>query len=92
MGTYYREALARQGHEDLAHEIAAKWGSGEREAAMAAIPDALLDELGAVGTPEHAREQLERFEAIDGVDAVSVSFPRAAELEEIQATLEALAP
>lgn len=92
MGTFYREALARQGYEALAHDIAAKWGSGEREAAMDAIPDTLLDELGVVGTPEQAREQLERFESIDGVDAVSVSFPRAAELEEIRATLVALAP
>lgn len=92
MGTYYREALGRQGHEELAHDIAAKWGSGEREAAMAAISDELLDSLGAVGTPERAREQLARFEAIDGVDSVSVSFPRGAELEEIEATLDVLAP
>lgn len=92
MGTYYREALARQGYEEVAHDIAAKWGSGEREAAMAAIPDGLLRELGVAGRPGEAREQLARFESIDGVDAVSVSFPRGAELDEIEATLEALAP
>ena len=92
MGTYYREALARQGYEALAHDVAAKWGSGEREAAMAAITDELLDELGAVGPPEHARERFEAFEAIDGVDDVSVSFPRGATVEEIEATLEVLAP
>ena len=92
MGTYYREALARQGYESLAHEIAAKWGSGEREAAMSAITDELLDELGAVGTPAHARERLAAFEAIEGVDDVSVSFPRGADLDEVRATLEALAP
>lgn len=92
MGTYYREALARQGYEEVAHDIAAKWGSGEREAAMAAIPDGLLRELGVAGPPGEAREQLARFESIDGVDAVSVSFPRGAELDEIEATLEALAP
>ncbi|MDZ7702790.1 MAG: TIGR04024 family LLM class F420-dependent oxidoreductase [Halobacteriales archaeon] len=92
MGTYYREALARQGYEALAHDVAAKWGSGEREAAMAAITDELLDELGAIGTPEHAQEQFERFAAIDGVDALSVSFPRGADLAEIETTLDVLAP
>ncbi len=92
MGTYYRESLARQGYEETADEIAANYASGDREAAMAAISDDLLDALGAVGTPEHAREQLERFEAIDGLDAVSVSFPRGADLEDIDATLEAMAP
>lgn len=92
MGTFYREALARQGYHDLAHEIAARWGSGEREAAVGAIPDNLLDELGAVGSPETARASFERFVSVEGVDAVSVSFPRGAERHEIDATLEALAP
>ena len=92
MGTYYRDSLARQGYGEVADEIAAKWSSGEREAAMAAISDDLLDSLGAVGSPDHARAQLEKFEAMDGVDAVSVSFPRGADLDEIDATLEAMAP
>ncbi|MFB6353127.1 MAG: TIGR04024 family LLM class F420-dependent oxidoreductase [Halobacteriales archaeon] len=92
MGTYYREALARQGHEELANDVAAKWGSGDREAAAAAIPGDLLDSLGAAGTPEQAREQLARFGSLDGVDAVSVSFPRGADPDDMAATLEALAP
>ena len=92
MGTFYRDSLARQGYEEVANEIAAKWSSGDREDAMAAISDDLLDTLGAVGTPDHAREQLEKFETMDGVDTVSVSFPRGADLDEIDATLEAMAP
>jgi len=92
MGTFYREALARQGYEDTAHEIAAAWGNGDQEAALAAIDDDLLADLGAVGTPEEARRQLGTFEGIDGVDRLAVSFPRGAEPEEIEATLDALAP
>ena len=91
MGTFYRDCLARQGYEETAHEIASAWGNGDREAATAAIGDDLLDDLGAVGTPEKAREELRKFEEIDGVDAVAVSFPRGAEPEEIEATLDALA-
>jgi len=92
MGTFYRESLARQGYEDVAHEVAQRWGSGEREAATAAVTDELLDELAAVGTAEQTRERLEGWEAVDGVDAVSVSFPRGASHEEMVATMEALAP
>jgi len=92
MGTFYRDSLARQGHEDVAHEIAERWAEGERDAAMVAISDDLLDSLAAAGTPDRVRELLAEWEAIDGIDAVSVSFPRGADLDEIDETLEALAP
>lgn len=92
MGTYYRESLSRQGYGEVAEAVATAWGSGDREEALAAIPDELLDELAAAGTPEEAREGIERFEAVDGLDAVAVSFPRGAEESEIEATIGALAP
>jgi len=92
MGTYYRDSLARQGYEDEAHEISAAWASGERDRALAVIDDGMLDDLAAAGTPERARAKLETFTAIDGLDALAVSFPRGADLEEIEATTAALAP
>ncbi|WP_424003794.1 TIGR04024 family LLM class F420-dependent oxidoreductase [Haloarcula salina] len=92
MGTFYRDALARQGYEETANEISARWASGEKDAAVDAVGDDLLDSLAAAGTPEECRERIETFEAIDGVDAVSVSFPRAADREVIDATMDALAP
>ncbi|WP_232685652.1 TIGR04024 family LLM class F420-dependent oxidoreductase [Halobacterium zhouii] len=92
MGTFYRNALARQGHEDAANAIHDAWQAEDHERAMAAVSDDLLDSLAAVGTPEQAREQFEEFAAVDGVDAVAVSFPRAAEREVIDATMDALAP
>jgi coenzyme F420-dependent oxidoreductase len=92
MGTFYREALERQGYEDEAKTIAAEWANRNKEAAMDAISDELLDEIGAAGTPEEVRERVSEFERIDGVDAINVSFPRAAEPAEIEATIDALAP
>ena len=92
MGTFYRDALARQGHADVAHEVAASWGSGERGAAVAAIDDDLLDELGAAGAPADARDRLAAFESIEGVDAVSVAFPRGMDLDEMVETMAELAP
>jgi len=92
MGTFYREALARQGYEETANEVAIEWANRNHEAAMAAISDELLDDLGAVGTPAECRERFEEWEAIGGVDAASVSFPRDATSEEIRTTIRALAP
>lgn len=92
MGTYYRKSLARQGYEEEANAIASAWGSGEREAALEHVTDELLDELCAAGTPEEARESIARFEAVDGLDALAVSFPRGASEAEIEATIEALSP
>jgi len=92
MGTFYREALVRQGYEETANTIAQRWGSGEKEAAIEAIDDELLDSFTAAGHPEECRERLERVGAVDGVDAVAVSFPREADQEELAATTEALAP
>ena len=92
MGTFYRDSLVRQGHEDVAHEIAELWAEGEREAAVEAVSDDLLDQLSAAGTPDRVRELLAEWEAVDGIDAISVSFPRGANLDEIDETLEALSP
>ncbi|MFC4407486.1 TIGR04024 family LLM class F420-dependent oxidoreductase [Haloarchaeobius iranensis] len=92
MGTYYRDSLARQGYEDEAHDIAANWMNGDREAALDVFTDEMLDDFTAAGTPERAREELAKFAAIDGVDNISVGFPRAASREEIHETLDALAP
>jgi coenzyme F420-dependent oxidoreductase len=92
MGDYYRDALARQGYEDAAHEIHDAWQSGDPEQAVELVGDDLLDALGAAGTPEEVSDRVDDFAAIDGVDAIAVSFPRAADRSIIDATLEAVAP
>ncbi|WP_302081257.1 TIGR04024 family LLM class F420-dependent oxidoreductase [Salinibaculum rarum] len=91
MGTFYREAMARQGYEETANTIAQHWGNGDKEAAIDAIDDEVLDTFSAAGHPEECRERLADFEEIDGVDAVSVSFPRAADGDEIATTTKVLA-
>ncbi|XVH31677.1 TIGR04024 family LLM class F420-dependent oxidoreductase [Haloferacaceae archaeon DSL9] len=92
MGTFYRDSLARQGYEDEAHTLYDAWQAGDREAAMAVLDDELLSRLAVVGAPDEAREQLARFAALDGVDAISVSFPRGAEPDELLETIDQLAP
>ena len=92
MGTFYREAMARQGYEEEAHEIATRWANGNREAAKATLTDQLLDEVAVAGTPAECRDRIERFESVDSVDAVNVAFPRAADEDEILQTAATLAP
>lgn len=92
MGTFYRDSLARQGEEDLAHEIYDAWNDGEHERATHIVREELLDRIGAAGTPEEAREHLEQFSDLDGVDAVNITFPRGADVAEIHETMEVLAP
>ena len=45
MGTFYRDALARQGYEETATAVARHWASGDRETAVDAIGDRVLDAL-----------------------------------------------
>ena len=92
MGTFYRDSLARQGHETAAHAVHDAWQNGDRAAATAALPDDLLDDLVAAGTSEEARTALARFERIDGVDAVAATLPREATPEEVAETVANLSP
>ena len=92
MGTYYRDALARQGYEETATTVFERWQTGEHDAAQGAIDDGLLDSLAVAGTPDECRDRIRQFEAIDGVDALNIAFPRAAERSDIEATMDVLAP
>ncbi|ARS89102.1 TIGR04024 family LLM class F420-dependent oxidoreductase [Natrarchaeobaculum aegyptiacum] len=91
MGTFYRDALVRQGYDE-AEAIYDAWQEGDRERALDLLGDDLLDQLCAAGDLETARESLERYEAVDGLDAVMVSFPRGATEDDVRETMDALAP
>lgn len=91
-GPYYRRAIANAGWKDLTETIRKRWQDGDREGAVTAVPDALLEDLVAAGTVEEAWRQVERFEAIDGVDAVQIGFFGEMDESERYQTLEALAP
>ena len=92
MGTFYREALARQGYEKAANEVASEWSNGNRDKAVDIVSRELLDVIGIAGTPSECREQFDSWESIEDIDAISVSFPRKAEPAEIRTTLRVFAP
>jgi coenzyme F420-dependent oxidoreductase len=90
MGTFYRDALARQGY-DAASEAHAAWRAGDRERAVDLV-DGFVDDLGVWGTPETAPDAFERFRALDPVDEVAVAFPRGADADDVTTTMAALIP
>lgn len=91
-GPYYRRAIAEAGWSDVTDEIRSRWQDGDRDGARTAVPSELLDDLVAAGTPETVRDQVERFESIDGVDAIQVGFFGEMSREEQTETMEVLAP
>lgn len=92
MGTFYREALAAQGFEETATTVATEWSNGNYGAAAEAFDTELLDAIAAAGDPDRARRQLSNFADLDGIDAVSISFPRGLSASELDETVSALAP
>lgn len=91
-GPYYRESIARQGYDEETDAIVDAWTEGDRGEAVEAVTDEMLDELVAAGTPSDVRETFERFEAVDGVDALRVGFFGEMTAEQRRRTLEVLSP
>jgi coenzyme F420-dependent oxidoreductase len=89
-GPFYGDSLARQGHEDVVETIRAAWADRDTAAMAAALPDGLLDDLAAAGTPGTVRERVDRFADVDGVDAVRVGFVSGMTREDEETTMEAL--
>jgi len=91
MGTYYRDSIAEQGYEDLAHEVHDAWQRGDRDAALDRLDDDLIDRMVAAGTPEDVHDGVEQFASLDVIDSVLVTFPPKATREELKETVEVLA-
>jgi coenzyme F420-dependent oxidoreductase len=92
MGTYYRDALARQGYKELANSIHEAWQNNDRDRASALVEENILDSLAAGGTPEQVRPTVEKFAAVDEIDTINITVPREATPNEVEKTIQALAP
>jgi F420-dependent oxidoreductase-like protein len=52
---YHRDAMARRGFPEAADRIGELWRAGRREEAMAAVPEAYLEQSALIGPPERIR-------------------------------------
>lgn len=66
-GRGYLNLFAGYGLADLTSTVRARWAAGDRGAAAAAIPDAVLDDLAAPGEPSQVAATLIRYHQL-GVD------------------------
>ena len=57
----YAEFHRWLGRGDVLQPVWDAWASGDRKAALAAIPDSLVDELIVHGSPEQCREHVQRY-------------------------------
>ncbi|MEE4660432.1 MAG: LLM class flavin-dependent oxidoreductase [Halieaceae bacterium] len=75
----YNKFLEWAGYPEAAAEIREGWAARDRERTAAALPDALIDEIGILGGPEQARETM-RWYAQHGIhtNIVSCVMPDAA--------------
>jgi probable F420-dependent oxidoreductase len=66
------------------------WAAGDRKAALAAIPDSVVDELFVHGSPEECREHIDRYHA-NGVTTSAIAITPFGGIDPIQAARD-LAP
>ncbi|GIX46719.1 MAG: LLM class F420-dependent oxidoreductase [Candidatus Tectimicrobiota bacterium] len=57
----YRRLMAESGFAEAAAAIHAAWQRGDRQAAVRAVPDALIASTGVVGTPAECQERLAAY-------------------------------
>jgi F420-dependent oxidoreductase-like protein len=61
---FYNDLAKRIGYEAAAVEIQNLFLDGKREAAAAAVPDALIDEISLIGPPDRIRDRLQAWQDI----------------------------
>ena len=84
---FYNEAFQRAGFADDALAIQALWIEGKRKEAAARVPDAMVTEFGAIGTPDMVLERFRRYKAA-GITSLGIRIDgdlaaRSATLEQV---------
>lgn len=68
---FYNEAFQRSGYQEDALAIQALWKQGKRDEAAARVPDAMITQFQAIGTPEMVRERFLKYQSV-GVNSISL--------------------
>lgn len=90
-GPFYGDSVAEQGYPEVVEEIRGHWEDRDTAAMAEALPEDLLTDLAAVGTPEEVREQVETVADVDGVSAVRAGFVSGMTQDDKEFTMDALA-
>ena len=85
---FYNDYARRMGFEAAAADIQNLFLDGQRGAAVAAVPDALVDSTSLVGPKEHVVEQLQAWKAAGERGAVNAMLLRGASREALRVVAE----
>jgi F420-dependent oxidoreductase-like protein len=83
---FHKEVFARMGYPSEVQEVQDLFFAGEREKAIAAVPNQLVADISIVGTKEEIRDDLARWEEA-GVTMIVVG---ASNLDQLRTTAEAV--
>ena len=91
---HYAKTFAASGYQEEMDRVATAYRAGNVAMAMAALPDALLDDVVLLGSPSRIREGIERF-ARAGVEWITMGpQPVATDslMQQAERMMTALAP
>lgn len=89
----YRKQFVGAGYGAACDEIAARWSAGDRKGAVAAMPDAMVDEINAIGDEATCRARLQAFRDAGVRNLIIAPWSGGADLAgDCARTMEALAP
>lgn len=70
---FYNEAFQRAGFQDEAKEIQRLWIDRKREEAARIVPDEMVTQFNAIGTPEMVKERIQLYADV-GIDGLSLGL------------------
>jgi F420-dependent oxidoreductase-like protein len=82
---FYRDAIARSGYAEAANRIQDSFLAGRRTEAVAAVPDALVDDVSLVGPVPRVRDRLSAYAEA----GVTTLLPQVRDVETVRALAEA---
>ena len=74
---FYNDAFQRAGFVDDAKAIQQLWLDRKREEAAKRVPDEMVTQFGAIGTPEMVRERFRKYRDV-GIGALTLRLEAAA--------------
>jgi alkanesulfonate monooxygenase SsuD/methylene tetrahydromethanopterin reductase-like flavin-dependent oxidoreductase (luciferase family) len=94
MAPVYQKMFARGGHADLCEEIQSLWRDGERETALATLPEAFIRDRTLIGSATEIHTRLAEYQdaGLDSSMIFPVAIPTNDYFDDTLRTIEALAP
>lgn len=87
---FYNDVTKQLGYEEAAVKIQDAFLGGRRPEAIAAVPDALVDEVSLVGSPERIKDRLQAWKAAGRTHEIGSMLLSGATVESLRVVAEAV--